>query len=807
MEGILRGEEISAVIPFDYGQRILFFPVRHHSPACSFHLKKAIESYAPQCILVEGPENANGLIPVFVNKDTKAPFAVYYSYKDSLGLVGEEKEEYKCYYPFLDCSPELVALRTAEALKIPAAFIDLPYSEILIHTSDGHGMLKKEEKNNYNDDYLLSRSRYLTMLCEKTGLRDFDEFWEKYFEIGGLYKTTEEFVRQMLVYCCLSRENSPKEELEAEGCLVREQYMSERILKAAQKYERVLVVTGGFHTQGLYERTTAAQKEDPLPLHKLDEKDQGIYPMAYSMEAADALNGYASGMQAPGFYHSVWRLCTEREVSAGSVRGAYEEAVLELLVAKGKKVRRKNGSLSSYDEIIALSMAKGLAALRDKREPGLYELKDSVLSAFVKGECNASTGEPLAFLQEAVTGDAVGQLCAGAQVPPLVQDFERQCRTFGLKIHTALEQETVLEIFASDRHRRMSEFFYQMQFLDTGFAKKVRGPDLLTKKDRSLIRETWKYKWSSQVVAVLIDHSVSGGVLPEACMNLLGRRMEEAQGLEEAAGLLVSCFLMGLEDRTGRLMDKVAQLVTQDGDFFSLVYGFGHLNTLLELEDLYKETGHLKLETMTRDVFRKIVQLLPAMAAIKDEQQTDCMKACTALYQTAGRKSFRSEQGILIAAFEQLLEDPQIHPGLEGTVLGLLYGYDASWQKQVEHVFSGYIRGTREKLMEAAKFLRGLFYTARDLVLVGDSFVKMTDELLKLLDTEEFMAMLPELRMAFGYFTPMETDRIAAKAAGLHGSTGKDLMKGPEIPPALYEYGERLDRWAASKLKEQGYAG
>ena len=53
--------------------------------------------------------------------------------------------------------------------------------------------------------------------------------------------------------------------------------------------------------------------------------------------------------------------------------------------------------------------------------------------------------------------------------------------------------------------------------------------------------------------------------------------------------------------------------------------------------------------------------------------------------------------------------------------------------------------------MEAAKFLRGLFYTARDLVLVGDSFVKMTDELLKLLDTEEFMAMLPELRMAFGY--------------------------------------------------------
>ncbi len=51
---------------------------------------------------------------------------------------------------------------------------------------------------------------------------------------------------------------------------------------------------------------------------------------------------------------------------------------------------------------------------------------------------------------------------------------------------------------------------------------------------------------------------------------------------------------------------------------------------------------------------------------------------------------------------------------------------------------------------------------------MGDSFVKMTDELLKLLDTEEFMEMLPELRMAFGYFTPTETDRIAAHVAGLY---------------------------------------
>ena len=37
--------------------------------------------------------------------------------------------------------------------------------------------------------------RYLALLCEKTGLRDFEELWEKYFEIQGLTEPTEDFVR------------------------------------------------------------------------------------------------------------------------------------------------------------------------------------------------------------------------------------------------------------------------------------------------------------------------------------------------------------------------------------------------------------------------------------------------------------------------------------------------------------------------------------------------------------------------------------------------------------------------------------
>ena len=85
METILRGRDPSEVIPFDWSAPALYFPVRHHSPACAWHLERAIRQYRPELILIEGPENANSLIPILASPDTEAPVALYYSYRDDAG--------------------------------------------------------------------------------------------------------------------------------------------------------------------------------------------------------------------------------------------------------------------------------------------------------------------------------------------------------------------------------------------------------------------------------------------------------------------------------------------------------------------------------------------------------------------------------------------------------------------------------------------------------------------------------------------------------------------------------------------------
>ena len=794
MERILRSEKMAEII---------LLPVRHHSPACAFHVNRTINQVRPAVILVEGPDNADALIPVMVHEETKAPFAIYYSYHDQSGRISEEKAHYKCYYPFLDYSPELAALRAGNRLGIQTAFIDLPYGDILAASQEGRGLLKaQEEKSNYNDDYLLSRNEYLLKLCERTGLRSFDEFWEKYFELNGMQEESARWFDNLLVYCGLARENTPRESMEEDGCLAREAYMAERIREHAERLAgaegKVLVVTGGFHTPGLKALLAGAEEKailakDGKRRDKVPEKDQGVYLMPYSMEAADALNGYASGMPFTGFYQKIWDRTEESETP-------YEDAVLDMIVAAGKETRRREGYLSTYDEICACAMARGLAGLRGKQEPGAYELLDAVLSSFVKGEYNLASDGPVRILRRMMTGNAIGALCRQADVPPIIYDFQEECRHFGLKVGSTLEAEVTLSIFSNPKHRRESMFFNRMLYLNTAFARKIKGPNLQLKKDRNLMREIWKYKWSSQVNAALIEVSVYGATLEEAVISLVKEELKKELGARESALLLTRVFEMGLKDQTEPVFDRVYELLLQDTDFYSIAEALKSLMMMEELGSLYGSS--LDFGELIAIGCRKLISLLPSMTRIKDEDLDSCMNALKLLYRITGRDCMAGqERDDYFNVLEKMTRDGEINAGLNGCVHGILYGSGREAADEIEMVCKGYLGGTKEQLFSTAQFFRGLFFTARDLVFIGEQFVRMLDGFYGAVSEEEFMELLPKLRMAFAYFTPREIDRIAAMAAGLHGKGGQDILERIEVYPDWYAYGKELDDYVKGRME------
>src|SRR5438093_13379571 len=94
------------------------FPVRHHSPSASRCLVALLEKDPPKAILVEGPSDAESLIPALVDEETEPPIAILAYVAGGEGRVA--------LYPLVNYSPEYTALRAGTRLGIRTGFFDAP---------------------------------------------------------------------------------------------------------------------------------------------------------------------------------------------------------------------------------------------------------------------------------------------------------------------------------------------------------------------------------------------------------------------------------------------------------------------------------------------------------------------------------------------------------------------------------------------------------------------------------------------------------------------------------------------------------
>ncbi|ETR70233.1 MAG: hypothetical protein OMM_03386 [Candidatus Magnetoglobus multicellularis str. Araruama] len=133
-------DKITELVESILSKEIYWFPVRHHSPAVARYLEMAILSRKPKLILIEGPAEANELIPHVIDNKTKPPIAIYSSYRDddnTLGLAGIKSPaedippRFASWYPILSYSPEYIALMTAKKVKANTVFIDLPHYSLI----------------------------------------------------------------------------------------------------------------------------------------------------------------------------------------------------------------------------------------------------------------------------------------------------------------------------------------------------------------------------------------------------------------------------------------------------------------------------------------------------------------------------------------------------------------------------------------------------------------------------------------------------------------------------------------------------
>ena len=781
MGGLLPGKEMDQINTlfaehvYNIESPIVYFPVRHHSPACSYHLIRTIEAYQPDVILLEGPENSNHLIEILTDERTQPPVGIYYGY-----AAGEHT--YTCCYPFLAYSPEYVALKEARARGIDAAFIDVSYGSRIESLAPGHGLKKENEKLSYHDETMLASSLFMQRLCEKMNCRNFDELWERVFEIGGLQKSTPDFVRDVFAYCFLSRKSYTDEQLEADGHFLRESRMRAHIDTARKTYSRILVITGGFHTYGLIEERPFSAR-----IHKA--AGEQVYPIVYTFAEADARNGYASGMPFVQYYDAVWQ-----EIQRGE-KEPYTKSGVLMLAQVLKKLREKGDAVSVADAIEANGLSSRLARLRAKREGGAYELLDAVTSAFTKGERSVATSRPLDTLHELMTGDKIGEIAPNNLDIPLVRHFKERCRAYRLPLNKTGTGKKTLDLYAKPSHREQSRFFHQVHFLATGFCEKEAGPDWVAGRHTNLVREIWSYRYTSVVEAHLIENSVYGGTIKEAALSKMEDIIKQIppDQSHETARWLLQAAVMGLEEVSSQLLRRLEQAIERDRSFLSLCQTAHLLSFMYEQKRLLALRGTFPFERLLVETYGSAVRSMSGLAKPHPDEIGQIVENIKLLYAMTSRKSLGLPGDLFAEQLETLLMMPDLPPRLEGGSAAVLFNLHQLTREDILKRARAYIFGTPANKQLTALYLQGVFSVARDIFLYDEQVLTDLDHLITSLDYEDFLQVIPELKLAFTYFSPAEIQTIAGKVAGLYQTTEEDVT-GAALDETMLRKAGALDR-------------
>ncbi|WP_322628670.1 DUF5682 family protein, partial [Halothiobacillus sp.] len=459
---ILNSEAMRALAAQLLGDELVILPVRHHSPACALHVRRLIAQRRPSCVLVEGPRSFTPLIPMLAHADARAPLAIYtYSVQRATDADGEEQRR-AAYYPFCDYSPELVALREAQRLAIPARFIDLDFTEqSVLEAFDGSA-----EAGSLLDERHYQRSGYLQALAQNLGCRDHEELWEHLFETSAPDLTLEAHVGQLVAYCHLARLDSSDAALAAEGCLQREAEMAWHIREALTQRVPgdgpVLAVMGGFHAVVMPALLDQAGPRPARP--KVRVTDAASALIRYSFDRLDRLNGYAAGMTSPAWHQRLWEQHQRLEAAGlGGVARLRREVVLTVLLDIAEELRARHAFPLPMPALgAAYEQALRLANLRGRPAPVRDDVMDAIVSCFIKGDADADGMLVRSVARRILSGQALGTVPAGVERPPLVKDFELRARRQRLKIDASEPRKLLLDIYRRPEHRVTSRLLHAL---------------------------------------------------------------------------------------------------------------------------------------------------------------------------------------------------------------------------------------------------------------------------------------------------------------------------------------------------------
>ncbi|MBE2196116.1 MAG: hypothetical protein IAE83_18220 [Anaerolinea sp.] len=387
--------------------------VRHHGPGSARSVLEALERLHPDLILVEGPPEGNGALPIASAPTIQPPVALLVYAPEHMDRAG--------YFPFAEFSPEWNALQFGLKRGIVVRFMDMPIGHRIAldliekqsqpptpptlgatpseASVEGHGM----DEDSQSDAPEIHQDP-LYWLARAAGFSDGERWWDYMVEQrrrsdqgGDIFKA--------ILHAMTALRRTATQQPDRYG-LIREAFMR-RSIRAAQMegFKRIAVVCGAWHAPALSPKGSV--RADMALTSNLPRVETQAVWVPWTHGRLSRLTGYSAGIVSPGWYHHLWT--TKEDVATGWIT-----QVARLL-------REQDLDASPAQIIDAVRLSEALAALRDRPLPGLPELNEAILATLCFGN-----PEPLRMIyRKLMIGERMGRIPNHAPTVPLQRDLER----------------------------------------------------------------------------------------------------------------------------------------------------------------------------------------------------------------------------------------------------------------------------------------------------------------------------------------------------------------------------------------------
>lgn len=739
---------------------VVFFPVRHHSPACALQVRAAIDTLQPAAVLIEGPSDFNPQFDeLFLEHDL--PIAIYSYFRSQAAHGG-------AYYPFCEYSPEWLALRHGKERGALVQFIDLPWSEVSHLDRSTH---------RYRDAELRTGD-FVRVLCERMQVEDFDDLWDKLVE-SEWSMSLDDYLRRVHWLCFHIRlwGNSVSAADQR-----REAFMARCVAEArANVGGRVLVVTGGFHSGALAARLEGLPDcpgTDDSQLAASDDQERpamdeiGIALTSYSYERLDSLAGYNAGMPSPGFYEHAF---SQRQAAA-----SYSHQ--PLLAKLVRELRERKQTFSTADLVAVETTAKGLAALRGREHVWRRDLVDAVSSSLVKDEVEFGCESPfISAVHTVLRGNRRGRLAAGTRLPPLVIEIRNQLTTADLDMTKGIRN--VDFDLLTPPEMANSRLLHRLKILAIAGFDRVDGTDFVGRSDLRRLWERWRIRWSPEFEASCIEASRYGTSIADAAAARLNETAGELdRDAAAAAQLLVQAAQAGLETISQELVERLSETIGTEADFAGATVALRHLLFLFCHDEAFGTHRAPLVAQLVHETFHRSLWLLESLGQTSgsEKAQVQGMKTLLETFERAGGVAgiaFDREE--FVAVLLRVEDDPQKSPTLRGAAAGALWTINAADEEAV-------LRHLRmfSSANHLGDFLAGLFALAREVVQRSPAIVLTIDRLLVEFGADDFQTSLPAMRQAFTYFTPREKHYVLSTLFESLGMKETDPLAALQVDEA-----------------------